>query len=81
MDIAEKLLTFIKKNFYAAQNISITPEASLLDLGIVDSTGVLELVGYLEEGFKIKIDDAEIIPENLDSIAAMVRFLASKGVA
>jgi acyl carrier protein len=81
MEIAEKLSAFIKQNFYAAQKLEIAADDSLLDMGIIDSTGVLELVAYLEEQFHVKIGDGEIVPENLDSIAAMIRFLQSKGVA
>ncbi|MCK4301296.1 MAG: acyl carrier protein, partial [candidate division Zixibacteria bacterium] len=46
----------------------LTDSGSLLDLGIIDSTGVLELVGFLEEKFGISIEDDDLVPDNLDSI-------------
>jgi acyl carrier protein len=81
METAEKLRAFIKQNFYAAQKMEIGVDDSLLELGIIDSTGVLELVAYLEEQFGVRVPDEEIVPENLDSIAAIVQFLTKKGAA
>lgn len=77
MDIAEKVRGFIKENFYADAS-DLTDDASLLDMGIVDSTGILELVMFLENEFDIKVDDQEILPENLDSIANAVEFVKKK---
>ncbi|UCE67992.1 MAG: acyl carrier protein [Candidatus Zixiibacteriota bacterium] len=51
---------------------------SLLDKGIVDSTGILELIGFLEENFDIQIDDEELIPENLDSVVNLINFVNRK---
>jgi acyl carrier protein len=51
---------------------------SFLDRGIVDSMGVLELVGFLEESYGIKVQDQELIPANLDSIDNVVKFLERK---
>lgn len=51
---------------------------SLLDKGIVDSTGVLELVGFLEEMFEIQIDDEELIPDNLDSVDKITAYINKK---
>jgi acyl carrier protein len=51
---------------------------SLIEAGIIDSTGVLELVGFLEEQYAIRIEDDELVPENLDSIDNIVRFVARK---
>ncbi|HOJ14862.1 MAG TPA: acyl carrier protein, partial [Deltaproteobacteria bacterium] len=56
------------------------PDTSLIEAGIIDSTGVLELVEYLESTFGIKIEDEELVPENLETISNILRFLASKGV-
>jgi acyl carrier protein len=78
MEIGDRLRSFIKQNFYAAHKLEIADSDSLLDRGIIDSTGVLELVGYLEKEFGIKIADEEMVPENLDSIANMLAFIQSK---
>ena len=55
-------------------------QTSFLDAGIVDSTGILELVDFLDNEFKIKISDDEILPENLDSINNIINFLDKKSV-
>lgn len=56
----------------------LTDSDSLLDKGIIDSTGVLELVGFLEENYQIQIEDEELVPENLDSINNLVKFIQKK---
>jgi acyl carrier protein len=58
--------------------VSLSNSESLLDRGIVDSTGVLELVMFLEEKFKIHVDDAELIPQNLESIDKTAAFVRRK---
>ncbi len=55
-------------------------EASLLESGVLDSTGVLELIAALEASFGIRVEDDEILPENLDSVAAIAGYLQRKGV-
>ena len=69
---------FITTNFYVADASSLTDDASLLESGVVDSTGVLEIISFLEERFAIKVADAEMVPDNLDSIAKIVTFLSRK---
>jgi len=81
MDTADKVRQFIKENFYAASSSDLTDDASLLDLGIVDSTGILEVVAFIEEAFEITVDDAEMLPENLDSIQNIVSFVGRKTAA
>jgi len=51
---------------------------SFLEKGIIDSTGVLELVGFIEETFNIKIEDEELIPENLDSLDKLNLYIKKK---
>ncbi len=79
----EMIMNYIKENFIAGRSgkIELTPEISLLESGIMDSTGILELVLFLEEQFSIKIDDEEIVPENLDSVANLIVFLEKKKAA
>ena len=74
------LLNFIMENYITGRsvNVTLTPDESLLESGIVDSTGILELVLFLEEQFTVKIEDEEIIPENLDTINNLVTFLEKK---
>lgn len=53
-------------------------DESLLETGVIDSTGVLELIEFLEESFGIMVDDTETVPENLGSIAGLGRYVSSK---
>jgi acyl carrier protein len=78
MDIREQVRTFVRSNFYVPDGIPLSDESSLLEQGIIDSTGVLELVGFIEDSFDIAIDDAEMVPQNLDSIAAIAKFVQGK---
>lgn len=52
--------------------------ASFIEAGVLDSTGAMELVGFLEQAFSISIADAEIVPENLDSLEGIVGFVVRK---
>lgn len=78
MDTVDKVRQFIKENFYAAGSVELSDDASLLDLGIVDSTGILEVVAFLEDTFEISVEDEEMLPENLDSIQNIVAFVGKK---
>jgi acyl carrier protein len=78
MEIKEKVKTFIRESFLFDSTAQLEDGDSLLEKGIIDSTGVLELVLYLEEEFGIKIEDEEIIPENLDSVANIEKLLQGK---
>ena len=70
---------FIMDNFMMGRNPEeLTDSDSLLDKGIIDSTGVLELVGFLEERFAIAVDDEDLVPENLDSINNLVTYVERK---
>ena len=75
--VRDTIRTFISKNFYVSAE-GLTDVESLLDRGVVDSTAILEVISFLEETFAIRVDDAEILPENLDSIAAIARFVEGK---
>jgi acyl carrier protein len=57
---------------------SLKDDASLLEEGIMDSTGVLDLVAFIEESFSIRVEDEELIPENLDSVDRLVAFVEKK---
>ena len=78
MEITEQVRTFVTTNFYVPDPASLTNDASLLDQGIIDSTGVLEVIGFLEETFGISVDDKDILPENLDSIERIAGFVSRK---
>ena len=76
--IASSLRQFIKENFLFGQDLTFADHDSFLELGVVDSTGVLELVTFIEDRYQITIEDEELVPENLDSIENLVRFIAGK---
>jgi acyl carrier protein len=69
---------FVVQNFLFGQGAQLKDDESFLDGGIVDSTGVLQLVGFLEQHYEITIDNAELIPDNLDSVERVTRFVRQK---
>ena len=77
-DNKSKIKAFIVENFLFGNDDGLKDETSFLEEGIIDSTGVLELVNFLEEDFEITIDDEELIPENLDSIDNVTSYLEKK---
>jgi acyl carrier protein len=78
MEIKEQVRTFVTSNFYVAEPEALEDDASLLDRGIIDSTGVLEVIFFIEETFGITVKDSEMLPENLDSIDRIANFIARK---
>lgn len=78
MEIKNRVQAFILSNFYVTDASSLTESTPLLATGIVDSTGVLEVVAFLEEQFDIKVQDDEMLPENLDSIAQIAAYVKRK---
>ena len=78
MDIREQLRQFIIENFLYGQKQVFGDEDSFLDQGIIDSTGVLELVSFIEEHFGIAVRDTDLIPDNLDSIQRVTKFIQRK---
>lgn len=77
MPIQEQIRNHIVENFLFGSN-SIEDEDSFLEHGVVDSTGVLELVLFAEETFSITVDDQEVLPENFDSISSLARYVTRK---
>jgi len=77
--LTAEIRNFIVENFLFGDTANpLNDEDSFLENGIIDSTGVLELVSHLEATFEIKVEDEELIPDNLDSIANVVRYLERK---
>ena len=75
----QELHKFITENFmFAMDDTRLSDDESLVEKGLIDSTGILELVSFLEERYSIKIHDNELVQENLDSINALARFLQTK---
>lgn len=74
----DKVRAFIVENFLFGKDDGLKDVSSFLDEGIIDSTGILELVSFLEEEFGIAVEDEELIPENLDSIVNVTAYLQKK---
>ncbi len=74
--VEQQLRTFITENFFVEDG-DLRGEMSLTRSGIIDSTGVMEILLFLEERFGIKVPDDEITPENLDTLDNLVRYVAA----
>jgi acyl carrier protein len=77
-DTKARVRDFIVTNFYVARPEALADDASLLDSGVVDSTGVLEVISFLEGEFGVSVQDDEIVPENLDSIERIAAYVHRK---
>jgi acyl carrier protein len=78
MQHTQAIRNFIIENFLFGNANGLQDDTSFLENGIIDSTGVLELVTFLEENFEIKVEDEELIPENFDSIKNVSAYLERK---
>ena len=75
----QEVRQFVIENFlFGEDKKELTNDASFLEQGVIDSTGVLELVMYLERQFGIKVGDEELLPENLDSVNQLALFITRK---
>ena len=77
-DIEREVHSFVISNFLFGQTLDLQPGDSLLDKGVIDSTGVLELIAFLEEQYAIKVEDDEVIPDNLDTERSIAAFVKKK---
>ncbi|MCK4788254.1 MAG: acyl carrier protein [Desulfobacteraceae bacterium] len=75
----KRIRKFLLENFLFDDNEgALKDDASFLDQGIIDSTGILELINWLEETFSIQVFEVELIPENLDSVNKLLVFIKKK---
>lgn len=80
--IEEDVRQFLSENFpLTGDGFALEKDASLLEAGVIDSTGVLEVIEFLEERYGIRIPDEEVLPENLDSIDAITGYVSAKAEA
>lgn len=77
-DIKQAVRTYVKDNFLIGAETKLEDADSLLQLQIVDSTGFLELVNFIESSFGVKVADDEMVPENLESIDNIDQFVRRK---
>jgi len=77
--IKDKVKAFVIENFlFGDSAYELADDASLIENDIIDSTGVLELVAFIEDDFGIEMADADIVPQNLDSLARISAFIEAK---
>jgi acyl carrier protein len=82
MSTEKKIRAFILENYLFTDDQSeLKNDDSFLDQGILDSTGILEIIFFIEDEFKIKIKDEEMVPDNLDSVEKIVAFIQRKETA
>jgi acyl carrier protein len=78
MELKQNIQSFFEDNFMVEFPQDFNDGDSFLENGIIDSTGVLELIMFLEETYNIKVEDNEVTPENLDSFQALSSFIKIK---
>jgi acyl carrier protein len=76
--VKRRIREFVARNFYLADPASFDDASSFLDRGVIDSTGVLELVTFVEGEYGITVADDEIVPANFDTVNALAGFVAGK---
>ena len=76
--IKEEVRQFIRKNFVFDDRRALEDKESLLGSGVIDSTGILELISFLEEHFAVKFEDTELTGENFDSVERITTFVSGK---
>ena len=79
MTAEDKIRLYVLENYMFTNDQSeLSNDDSFLEKGILDSTGILEIINLLEDSFGITVEDDEMIPENLDSISNILRFIERK---
>ena len=75
---SSKVREFVVENFLFGDGEKLRDDTSFMEEGIIDSTGILELVFFLEETFGFSVEDDELVPENMDSLQNIARFVDRK---
>ncbi|MCB1836473.1 MAG: acyl carrier protein [Alcanivoracaceae bacterium] len=79
MSHREAIRRYILENYLFTDDASaLADDASFLESGIIDSTGMMEVIFFLEESFSIRVEDEEMVPENLDSVNNLLRYIERK---
>lgn len=76
--IIEEVRAFLRENFMLDESVPLDAAASFMDNHILDSTGFIELIGFIEERYGVVVDDAEMLPENFDSLSRIEAWLGRK---
>ena len=78
MEYINEIRNYIVDNFLFGDGKDLEKDTSFLENGILDSTGIMELVAFVEKSFEIKVEDEELLPENFDTISAIAEYLKRK---
>ena len=78
--VRTKIRDAIRETLVVGAEYTLDDDDSLFDSGTMDSIGLMELIERLENEFQIKVEDDEVLPENLDSVSAIAEFLGTKGI-
>lgn len=77
-DIIAEVRDFLRQNFMLDASVAIEPATSFMESHILDSTGFIELIGFIEERYGVSVGDEEMVPENFDSLANIAAYVARK---
>lgn len=79
MSLNQEIKQFILRNYlFTDDEAVLSSDESLMQKGVIDSTGILELVNHIEDTYQVKVADEEMVPENLDSVTNIVNFIGRK---
>lgn len=76
--VADDIRQFVTDNFLFGQGGDLSDGESLFERGVIDSTGILELIQFVEDQYGIKVEDEEAIPQNLDGVTCLARYVCEK---
>ena len=77
-DIIAEVREFLKENFMLDDSVTIAEATSFMDNHILDSTGFIELITFIEERYGVRVEDEEMVPENFDSLRYIAAYLGRK---
>ncbi len=76
MEIRRELRTYILENFlFTDEEDQLDDAVSLLDTGVIDSTGVLDIVGFIEENYEVQVPDTDLVPDNFETVDRQVAYI------
>jgi acyl carrier protein len=82
MSVNKKIRNYVLENYlFTDDQSALNDDDSFMGLGIIDSTGILEIISFLEEEFDLQVKDEEILPENLDSVNNIVTYMERKNIS
>jgi acyl carrier protein len=76
--IEAEIRDFLVNNFIFDPSVQLDAKDSLMENGIVDSTGILEVLMWVESNFGVHVEDSEVLPENFDSVGNMTQYVLRK---